>query len=296
MHSRDLDNDQFDLKMNVHFPVARAMSGVREGLQSFSGPSRVSLLLARKKESPLWVYDQQGLLREHREKLRDLYVADTSWRDNAPDMSGLNPFFVSRNAGGLKIPGLISFGSRDLATFYQMWFTENHPNSCSEGPTERWLQAAASALAYDLLVSEMHFPEATKLHLQGFSIKAVAHHLSSEIQKLRHRSPKPAIEHFLNALLGISTILEEGARVTGKLLYCEKDDLGELSIDAKFSDSTAPKMSQQKHVRKLLQSVENSDHYLVLCGDSVLGIASGKVPAAAVLADIKKCPRMHPPW
>ena len=55
----------------------------------------------------------------------------------------------------LQLAGIISYGGRSSSVFYQMWFSEHHPDMCSVGPSERWLEHAAWRFSHDI-ANEKH--------------------------------------------------------------------------------------------------------------------------------------------
>jgi hypothetical protein len=112
--------------------IYHILDGLRDGLSHFSQFSRVALLYAVSPDAPLRIYDPQNLLEGHEPRLAELYEESDAWRRNVPDFSRLE---VAELTGfeSLQLAGLISFGARSRSVFYQMWFTEHHPDMCSAG-------------------------------------------------------------------------------------------------------------------------------------------------------------------
>jgi hypothetical protein len=57
------------------------------------------------------------------------------------------------------LAGLISCGGRSSSVFFQMWFTDHHPDMCSIGPTERWLEHAAWRFSHGRFQGQFWFPQ-----------------------------------------------------------------------------------------------------------------------------------------
>ncbi len=124
--------------------------GLREGLSLFSGPSRVAVIYAIKPYFPAYIYDPQHLLRGHEPILEELFSKSNIWKKNTLNINKMNirDFYPEKN---LELTGLISCGGKSRSLFYQMWFTKHHPDMCSTGPTERWLEHAAWLLSNDIV-------------------------------------------------------------------------------------------------------------------------------------------------
>jgi len=130
--------------------IANILNGVTEGLSKYSGPTRVALIFAASPEDPVSIFDPQGLLRGHESKLEDIFFANgDQWRSRIKEniLSQPQNFLIPEN--DLELSGLIAYGGSASDFFYQMWFTEHHPDMCSICPTERWLEQASSLLVHD---------------------------------------------------------------------------------------------------------------------------------------------------
>jgi DNA integrity scanning protein DisA with diadenylate cyclase activity len=91
----------------------------------------------------------------------------------------------------------------------------------------------------------------------------------------------------LDAVLGISRTREEGQWPVGELIFIDLRSLPELEFFARFPETGQPSLSNFKHVRKLLLSVEASNRRLVSEGKTILGIAGEKLPSFCVVADFR---------
>ena len=122
------------------------MEGLRQGLCEFSGPSRTALVYAKSETDPPRVVDPQNLLRGHEPRLREYFIDTDEWRAGLPPADQVS-YFDQHHARRLGLAGLVSLGGRARSVAYQMWFTEQHPDLCSPGPTRRWLELALRQLA-----------------------------------------------------------------------------------------------------------------------------------------------------
>jgi len=107
------------------------------------------------------VYDPQDLLAGHEPKLKELYLDSDLWRSRIPFFENNQLFGQILPEKKLPLTGLITYGGKSRSIFYQMWFTEQHPDMCSTGPTERWMEHAACLLAHDFAHEEAFY---TGLH------------------------------------------------------------------------------------------------------------------------------------
>jgi hypothetical protein len=55
------------------------LDGLRQGLSSFSGPSRAAVIFAEKPDDPISIYDPQDLLRGHEPMLKEIYLDTDKW-------------------------------------------------------------------------------------------------------------------------------------------------------------------------------------------------------------------------
>ncbi|MFZ5425576.1 MAG: DNA integrity scanning protein DisA nucleotide-binding domain protein [Thermodesulfobacteriota bacterium] len=248
------------------------LEGLRQGLSRFSGASRVALIMAEHRDAPLCVLDPRRLLRGHEPKLASIYFDSEDWRDKAPDTAAMKPFGQAAWAEKLHLTGLICSGSYSQPLFYQMWFTELHPNMCSTGPTERWLEHASWLLAHDYASEGAFFTSASKHALEAFEHHAVRNHLFMELNRSLGRPPRIPLYPILEAVLSISTTREEGLPPTGRVIFVEPAEAGNVPWLVRFPEIERPHLHNAKHVRKLLLCVENSSRRLVSDGERVLGV------------------------
>ncbi len=267
--------------------IFNAMDGLRDGLSHFSGPSRAALVFAVRPGDPIRIYDPQNLLRGHEPKLKELYL-DTPLADPShPSLIGItlyDQFLVEKN---LQLTGLISCGGRSRSLFYQMWFTDHHPDMCAIGPTECWLEHAAWLLAQDFSSQRKLCTEISGYVLRGYATHAVRDYIIDEMNRTMGWDTTLRVYDILDAVLGVSRTREEGAWPRGDLVFVESPRLAGVPFIARFPENERPVLTNFKHVRKLLQAVENSDRKLLSDGRYIMGIADRDPPAYRIGADFR---------
>jgi hypothetical protein len=263
------------------------LDGLRQGLSHFSGASRAALIYAERPDDPIRVYDPQDLLRGHEPKLKEIYLDTNEWRVNAPQTQDIKLFGQILPEKNLELSGLISYGGRTNSIFYQMWFTEHHPDMCSIGPTERWLEHAVSLLSLDFSFEAPFHTAVSSYALREYAAHAVRDYILDELSLMFGWDSKIFVFPILDAILGISSTREEGFRPQGKLVFIAPDDLSQQQFLVRFPRSERPSLKNYKHVRKLMQAVENSDRKLISFGKNIVGIATGKMPERRSTADFR---------
>ena len=271
----------------IHRCIVETIDGLQEGLTHFSGPSRTAVIYSIKPDDSIQIYDPQGLLTGHEPKFKELYIDTDEWRKKTAisyDKKKFSNLIPEKNLG---LAGLISYGGRSSSAVYQMWFTEHHPDMCSIGPTERWLEQAAWRLSHDIANEEDLYTGISGSFLKEYATHAVRDYLVDEMNVLIGWDTQLRIYPVLEAVLKISRTPEEGAWPKGKLIFVEKRSLPKMEFIAKFSKAEQPKLDNIKHIRKLLQSVENSDRRLVSDEKTIIGIIKGDNPSFSITADFK---------
>jgi len=253
----------------------RVLEGLREGLSQFSGPSRIALIYAERHDDPVHVYDPQDLLRGHEPKLKEIYLDQESWRTISPGVRHVTFLGEVSPEGKLDLAGLISFGGRTRSISYQMWFTEHHPDICSIGPTERWLEHATFLLSHEFASESAFYTGSSSYVLREYASHAVRDHIRDELNLMFGWDIKIFVFPILDALLGISKTREEGAWPRGKLVFIEPGGIPDREYLVRFPQTERPSLQNYKHVRKLLQAVEYSDRKLISYGNTIVGIAEG---------------------
>lgn len=261
------------------------LEGVREGLSHFSGASRVACIYLLAPDRPVFIFDPQNLLRGHELKLKELYIENNEWLMKFSLPSYQSKFGHMVTEKNLQLAGLISQGGRSHPIFYQMWFTEHHPDMCSIGPTECWLEHAAWRFSHDLVNESDLYTGISGSFLREYATHAVRDHIVDHMNKALGWDSPLRIYPILDAILEISRTREEGSWPRGKIVFAEYHSLRRLTYVARFPESETPLLENPKHVRKLLTSVENSPRALASDGRCLFGITDGDLPGFCVVAD-----------
>ena len=263
--------------------IFNIFNGLVEGLSHFSQTSRAALIYAREPTAPLRIYDPQHLLRGHEVKLRELYVDNERWRDELIQKISKQPCGHFLPTDNLHLAGLISFGGSSHGFFYQMWFTDHHPDMCSIYPTERWLEHAGWLMSQDF--SSESISMGTSGHvLQNHGIHAITDHIVDVRNRLLGLDTRMLVHPILDTILQLSKTREEGSWPRGTLIFVDPEILSELHFIAKIQRHERPVMANVKHIRKLLLSVEFSNRKLVSDGHTIIGISDSDIPPSAIVA------------
>ncbi|MBW1636966.1 MAG: DNA integrity scanning protein DisA nucleotide-binding domain protein [Deltaproteobacteria bacterium] len=252
--------------------ISETLGGIRDGLSLFSGASRVAIIFAISGIDDLVMYDPQNLLKGYEPKLKNIYLQDHAWRSGISKNVYSHSYNYIEPQQNLKLDGLISCGGSSSTVFYQMWFTEHHPNLCSTGPTECWLEHAVLRLSHDIANDSSLYTGISGSFLREYALHAVRDYIIDKVNRTFGLDYHIRIYPVLDAVLSISKTNEEGARPFGKLTFVEPRFLDTITYLAHFKGSERPPLNNFKHVRKLLQAVEHSDHTLISDGKSILGI------------------------
>ena len=267
-----------------HMCLINVADGLREGLSHFSQPSRVALVFAVGPRDRIRIFDPLNLMRGHEPRLKELFIDNTDWREAAPDTGNMS-FMEAAEQSDFRLDGLISYGGRSKSIFFQLWFTEHHPDMCSTGPTERWLEYAASLLSQNYSTENVLSIGTSGYVLQECGTHAVRDFIVDRRNLLLGWDTNLRIFPVLDAVLGISKTLEEGARPRGEIVFVEPSQIGLLNFMTRFPPLERPALKNFKHVRKLLQAVENSTRRLVSNGTHIIGISNGQAPTGSLIVD-----------
>jgi len=259
------------------------MEGLRQGLCEFSGPSRTALVYAKSETDPPRVVDPQNLLRGHEPRLREYFIDTDEWRAGLPPADQVS-YFDQHHARRLGLAGLVSLGGRARSVAYQMWFTEQHPDLCSPGPTRRWLELALRQLATCLGDDDILTLDSVANTLQEMAPHAVHDHIVDERAHALGPDTRLRVANILSTIIQISKTPEEGAWARGHLAFVEPSRLSRLHYLARLPKAERPRLDNGKHVRKMLQAVERTERLLVSDGEHIIGMASGELPAGSLCA------------
>jgi hypothetical protein len=269
----------------LNLSIFHILDGLRDGLSHFSQKSRAALLYALSPDGPIRVYDPQKLLEGHEHKIKALYFEGQDWKK--PPRNLQHRLFTKGASRDVSLSGLITCHGWSPSLFYQIWFTEQHPDMCCIGPTERWLECAASLLCQDLASGSVLRLSSSGQVLQQYSNHAVRDYIVDERARILGVDTYLRVYPTLDAVLAISKTPEEGASPRGRLTFVEPRLASRIKFLARFPSMEQPKLEQTKHVRKLLLAVERSSRTLVSDGASVLGVATGHMPPASITADYR---------
>ncbi|GAB6126568.1 DNA integrity scanning protein DisA nucleotide-binding domain protein [Humidesulfovibrio idahonensis] len=259
------------------------LEGLRQGLCEFSGPSRVALVYAKTPDDPLRVVDPQNLLRGHEPRLREYFQDTDEWKAGLPNPEQV-AFFDQHHARRMGLAGLVSLGGRSRSVAYQMWFTEQHPDLCSPGPTRRWLELALRQLATCLGGEDILALDTVTNTLQEMAPHAVHDCIVDERAHALGPDTRLRVYNILSAIIQISKTPEEGAWARGHLAFVEPSRLSRLHYLARLPKAERPRLDNGKHVRKMLQAVERTQRLLVSDGEHIIGMAQGDLPAGSLCA------------
>lgn len=267
--------------------ITETIEGLADGLSRFSGQSRAALIYAVSPNDPIRIYDPQNLLRGHEPKFEEIYLKNKQWIKNTSISYDRKKFSNMTPLENLQLAGLISYGGRSSSVFYQMWFTEHHPNMCSVGPTERWLEQAAWRFSHDIANDEDLYTGISGNFLREYATHAVRDYLVDEMNVILGWDTKLRIYPILESVIEISRTPEEGAWPKGQLVFIEKRTLPKINFIVKFPKLEKPSLEHYKHIRKLLLAVEFSDRKLVADEKTIIGITDDSITDFHITADFR---------
>ena len=272
-----MSNDKFIFRC-----LMELMEGLQSGLSHFSGPSRTAVIFALGRREPVLICDPQNLLEGHEIKLKELYLDNSKWRSSVKIRNYRNKIGHMIPEENLQLAGLISFGGRTPSVFYQMWFTEHHPDMCAIGPTECWLEHAAWRFSNDLIVDRSLYTGISGNFIKEYATHAVRDYIIDEMNLYLGWDTPIRVYPILDAILEISKTREEGAWPRGELLFIENKLIEQMELLIRFPKLEQPCLDNFKHVRKLLLAVERSPRKLISDGKNIIGISSESQPAFCI--------------
>lgn len=267
--------------------IYETLSGLRDGLTLFSGTSRAAVIFSLCDCDDLFICDPQNLLRGYEPKLKAIYYGDEQWCIPFDPKGLYNAFNHIEPQVDLQLDGLISQGGSSTPVYYQMWFTEHHPNICSLCPIECWLEHAVLRFSHDVANDSSLYTGISGSFLREYSTHAVHDCIVDKAGLLLGLDVHIEFYPMLEAILGISKTNEEGARPYGALSFTEHHLLDNFDYLAKFHSSEQPLVTNFKHVRKLLQAVEHSNTTLLSDGVNIVGITSRDTNQFHITADFQ---------
>ncbi len=265
--------------------ISDILNGMTDGLTHFSGVSRVAVIFALRPDSPLWLCDPQLLLKGHEPILKNMYVANQEWRKKSNIPVDLNRYAEVIPVPDPELAGLLSSGGYSSSVFFQQWFTENHPDLCSPGPTMRWLEHAVWRFSHDIANNQNLYTGISGTFLREYATHAVRDFIIDRMNVLLGWDTPVRMYPVLDAILLISETQEEGSWPFGRLLVVDPSMMNQLDFLVRFQQGLQPQLVNTKHVRKLLLSVESANRYLVSDGRCIVGICGNRLPAFSLCAN-----------
>ncbi len=263
------------------------LNGLSDGITHFSGPSRAAVLFALGPQSPLMLCDPQNLLKGHEPVFKALYIDNEKWRYKVSVVPDKSRFAEIHPAKDLGLAGLLSHGGYSSSVFYQHWFTEHQPDLCSTGPILCWLEHAVWRFSHDMANESDLYTGISGNFLREYATHSVRDYIVDQLNVHLGWDTMIRIYPVLNAVLRISETREEGGWAEGQLLFVDPSMLRHLNFLVTFQEDSCPRLANSKHVRKLLQSVEDSSSRLVSDGHSILGISDSTLPPFSICADFQ---------
>lgn len=264
--------------------VSDIVNGLSEGFTHFSGSSRAAVIFALEADSPLMICDPQHLLNGHEPIFRQLFVQDQTWRQHDRGRLRAKSFIDVLPLPDLGLAGLLSSGGYSSPVFFQYWFTEHHPDFCSTGPSICWLEHALWRFAHDVANGAERYSGISGHFLKEYATHAVRDHIIDCMNRLIGWDTPLRIYPVLDAVLMISETREEGAWPEGLLLFTDPRQ-EELDYLIRFDADVRPQLHHYRHVRKMLQSVEKANRYLLSDGRAILGICGSTRPRFSIGAE-----------
>lgn len=276
-----------DLNLNtfIYRCLGDTLSGLREGLSLFSGASRAAVIFTLEKNEELLICDPQNLLRGYEPILTNLYFDTAHWCKPIDTTYSRKRFNNIEPQANLHLDGLISHGGSSGPVYYQMWFTEHHPNICSTVPTECWLEHTVLRFSHDMANDSSLYTGISGNFLREYATHAIHDCIVDKASAILGPDFQINVFPILEAILGVSKTSEEGLRPNGALTFIEPRFLSDILFLTKFKDAEQPSVSNFKHARKLLQAVEHSDRTLISDGKNIIGIAENNIPRFHITAD-----------
>jgi hypothetical protein len=250
-----------------------ALRGTWEGLSEFlCRPTRVALVFAEKENDPLRVFDYHGLLKENKSSISAFFSSRNNWC-STHTITG-SPFHIADNLStqALNIPCSVAMHSDPM--FYQCWIAEQTENVCNIEVVNRWLWSAAWILSHDLAWIRYTgaAPETTEDSLRHHSRQAVRRHIGGVINSRLRRDPRINVLKVLDSILGLSLMVEEGRKASGRICFVESDTLDESWLTAAFPLNERPTLNDYKHLCKLMPLSVLDDSCLVADSEKVIGV------------------------
>ena len=271
--------------INKNLCISNIFNGLVEGLSKFSSQSKVALIYASYPDSNIFVYDPQNILKEHESILREEYYENiTKLKKDVKENISNQPKDYLVPINKLNLAGLINYGAVSESFFYQMWFTNHHPDMCSTKPTEKWLEHAACLLSTDFPLGRIIVGTSGYI-LKNYALQAIADYIVDQRNCFFDYDSRLLIPPILNTVLDISKAREEGESPIGQIFFTDPDKVLTIKFITKIQRHQRPFVNNTRHVRKLLTAVENSNRKLVSDGNTIIGVTDSSIPDYAISAE-----------
>ena len=261
--------------------------GLCDGLSHFSGQSRAALIYAEKQGDPPRVYDPQNLLEGWEAILEKIYLRSEAWRRYDSHVTQMRLFGQVFPEKGLDLAGLVSWGGRAKSVSTRCGLPKS-TRPCARPAPQRggWSTLPASW--------PMTGP------MRNGSIRETRPMLSGNMRPTRSGitsgigldlkfglDSRIEVYPILDAVLGISKTREEGAWPRGTLVFIDPAMIAAVPFLVRFPHPERLRLTNYKHVRKLILAVENSERMLVSDGRNIIGVAQGSLPDCRITADFR---------
>lgn len=263
------------------------LTGLRDGLSLFSGPSRAAVIFSLEEEDELYIFDPQNLLRGHEVKLKAFYGERREWCRPFDGEAFRSVYNYIEPQDNLRLDGMLCMGGSSAPVFYQMWFTEHHPHFCSVLPTLCWLEHVVLRFSHDIAKDSTLYTGISGNFLREYATHAIHDCILDKAGAALGPDFHFHVYPILETVLGVSKTNEEQVRPQGLLTFIEPRFLDDIPWIAKFKSGEQPLLENFKHVRKLLQAVEFSQRTLIADGKYLIGIADGPLDHFHITADYR---------
>jgi hypothetical protein len=134
---------------------------------------------------------------------------------------------------------------------------------------------------------DFYYTGISGLFLREYATHAVRDHIVDEINIQFGWDTKIRVYRILDAVLNISRTREEGIWPSGALVFVDPAIIDKIDFVSRFPEHQCPSIENHKHVRKLLQAVEDSSSVLVSDGKCLVGICDGPPANFCITADFR---------
>lgn len=220
------------------------------GLQRFFGPMEVALLLKERCSSEIYGLDPMGLLNQPNFPLARIHSEFRSNDDTIVD----NQFM---------------FTHAHINPTWSLIWVNNMPGSLRYPPiVEQWLREASVQLR--LAASGRVIDGTTRAtvrdSLLSFSASAVKRSVQAYAYDFKAIHP-------VDVILNLSLAYEEGRKCSGRIAFFNAEQVPPKSLRVVLDPGSRPSLTNTKHLRKLMTSVDSSSFSIAVNVRDAVGIA-----------------------